>query len=118
MEWSYLWFVLTTPAHPVVAHTGAVVAVQALPGLRPEMVRGLHSLRGAMVVVALLALLIAAQVLWRAAPRESEYLEAWFYCPSGSVHIVKWSADAYPPSAADEERWCANEDKILNLLER
>ena len=105
---------VTKPAHPVVAHTGAVVAVQALPGLRPEMVRGLHPLRGALAGVALLALLI----LWRAAPRESEYLEAWFYCPSGSVHMVWWSADAYPPSAADEEQWCANEEKLLNLPER
>ena len=58
-------------------------------------------------LLLLLAVLAGAWwVVYR--PAQSAYVEVWFDCPDGSIAIVRWAEAGYPPSASDEQGFCAN----------
>ncbi len=40
-------------------------------------------------------------------PAQSAYVEVWFDCPD-AIAIVRWAEAGYPPSASDEQGFCAN----------
>ncbi len=67
----------------------------------------------AFLITVLLLLLVLLAGVWRFAvtTSQSDYLEVWFDCPDG-VAIVWWAEAGYPPSASDEEDFCANIQKL------